>query len=95
MGRRCMPGSVLEATFHPEAGDPQELPEHGLHLFWAGISCTARLAEAWSCVSCTFLGFLVVCHGLRARHQQHGWLCMHTWCHLQEVLQLMDALLGF
>lgn len=89
-GRRCQAQSC-----YLEVGDPQELPVARAAHPCAGTPCMAGLAEDCSCVSCAFLAFWVACHDSRAWHQQHGWLCVQAWCHLQEGLQLVDALLGF
>ena len=61
-----MPGSALGATCCLEAGDLQQLPLAWAALPGAGLRCVASLAKAWSCVSCTFLGFSVLCCNFRA-----------------------------
>lgn len=35
----------------------------------------ASLAEAWSCVSCIFLGFLVMCHNYGDHRRWHEPVC--------------------
>lgn len=47
-------------------------PSHGLRALELGYGCMASLAEAWSCVSCTFLGFSVPCRNFRAHRQRQG-----------------------
>lgn len=68
-----VPGSAPGAVWCLEAGDLQQLS-----LTWAvrpgaGLRSMASLGEAWSYISCIFLGFSVPFRNFRAHRQWHGW----------------------